>query len=108
VVESAAAAAEADLVCLTESWRQGDVTQAGLVAGRLGLGHHCFAGDWEQDGWVSGIGLVSRWPMSEPERRPLRAPDGAGAGVAVHVSVAGGRGSIQLYVVMLGYPLVAS
>ena len=39
--------------------RQAGVTQAGLVAGRLGLDHHCFAGDWEQDGWVSGIGLVA-------------------------------------------------
>jgi len=108
LLESAAAAAEPDLVCLTESWRQGDVTQAGLVAGRLGLGHHCFAGDWQQDGWVSGIGVASRWPVSEPERRPLRALDGAGAGVAVHVSVAGERGAIQLYVVMLDYPLGAS
>jgi endonuclease/exonuclease/phosphatase family metal-dependent hydrolase len=46
--------------------------------------------------------------MSEPERRPLRAPDGAGAGAAVHVSVAGERGTIQLFTVMLDYPLGAS
>jgi endonuclease/exonuclease/phosphatase family metal-dependent hydrolase len=108
LLESAVGAAAPDLVCLTESWREGDVAQAGLVAGRLGLGHHCFTGDWEQDGWVSGVGLVSRWPMSEPVRRPLRAPDGAGAGEAVHVSVAGERGTIQLYTVMLDYPLGAS
>jgi endonuclease/exonuclease/phosphatase family metal-dependent hydrolase len=108
LLESALGAAAPDLVCLTESWRQGEVTQAGLVAGRLGLGHHCFTGDWEQDGWVSGVGLVSRWPMSEPERRPLRGPDGAGAGEAVHVSVAGERGTIQLFTVMLDYPLGAS
>ena len=36
------------------------------------------------------------------------APDGAGAGVAVHVSVAGERGAIQLFTVMLDYPLGAS
>ncbi len=107
-LEAAVAAAAPDLVCLTESWRQAGVTQAGLVAGRLGLDHHCFAGDWEQDGWVSGVGLVSRWPMSEPERRPLRAPDGRGTGVAVHVSVAGERGAIQLFTVLLDYPLGAS
>ena len=108
LLESAVGAAAPDLVCLTESWRQGDVTQAGLVAGRLGLSHHSFTGDWEQGGWVSGVGLVSRWPMSEPVRRPLRAPDGAGAGEAVHVSVAGERGTIQLFTVMLDYPLGAS
>jgi len=62
LLESAVGAAAPDLVCLTESWRQGDVTQAGLVAGRLGLSHHCFTGDGEQDGWVSGVGLY----------RPLR------------------------------------
>jgi len=108
LLESVVGAAAPDLVCLTESWRQGDVTQAGLVAGRLGLSHHSFTGDWEQGGWVSGVGLVSRWPMSEPVRRPLRAPDGAGAGEAVHVSVAGERGTIQLFTVMLDYPLGAS
>jgi endonuclease/exonuclease/phosphatase family metal-dependent hydrolase len=108
LLESAVGAAAPDLVCLTESWRQGDVTQAGLVAGRLGLSHHSFTGDWEQGGWVSGVGLVSRWPMSEPVRRPLRAPDGAGAGEAVHASVAGERGTIQLFTVMLDYPLGAS
>jgi len=37
-------------------------SQFGLVAGRLGLSHHCFTGDGEQDGWVSGVGLF----------RPLR------------------------------------
>jgi endonuclease/exonuclease/phosphatase family metal-dependent hydrolase len=102
-----------DLVCLVEAWRQGDSTQPGRVAARLGLAHHRFAGDWEQkdwdqEDWVSGIGLVSRWPMTEPRRRPLRAEDGSGFGEAVHVVVAGERGSIQLFAVMLDYPLDAS
>jgi endonuclease/exonuclease/phosphatase family metal-dependent hydrolase len=102
-----------DLVCLVEAWRQGDSTQPGRVAARLGLAHHRFVGDWEQQDWeqqdwVSGIGLVSRWPMTEPRRRPLRAPDGSGFGEAVHVAVAGDRGLIQLFAVMLDYPLDAS
>ena len=50
-----------DLVCLVEAWRQGDSTQPGRVAARLGLAHHRFVGDWEQEDWVSGIGLVCRW-----------------------------------------------
>jgi hypothetical protein len=35
-LEAAVAAAAPDLVCLTESWRQAGVTQAGLVAGGWG------------------------------------------------------------------------
>jgi endonuclease/exonuclease/phosphatase family metal-dependent hydrolase len=97
-----------DLVCLVEAWRQGDSTQPGRVAARLGLAHHRFVGDWEQEDWVSGIGFVSRWPMTEPRRRPLRAEDGSGFGEAVHVAVAGERDSIQLFAVMLDYPLDAS
>ena len=97
-----------DLVCLVEAWRQGESTQPGRVAARLGLAHHRFVGEWEQEDWVSGIGFVSRWPMTEPRRRPLRAEDGSGFGEAVHVAVAGERGSIQLFAVMLDYPLDAS
>lgn len=97
-----------DLVCLVEAWRQDDSTQPGRVAARLGLAHHRFVGEWEQEDWVSGIGFVSRWPMTEPRRRPLRAEDGSGFGEAVHVAVAGERGSIQLFAVMLDYPLDAS
>jgi hypothetical protein len=66
-----------DLICLVEAWRQGDSTQPGRIAARLGLPYHRFVGDWEQEDWVSGIGFVSRWPMTEPRRRPLRAEDGA-------------------------------
>jgi len=97
-----------DLVCLVEAWRQGESTQPGRVAARLGLAHHRFVGDWEQEDWVSGVGFVSRWPMTEPRRRPLRAEDGSGFGEAVHVAVAGERGLIQLFAVMLDYPLDAS
>jgi endonuclease/exonuclease/phosphatase family metal-dependent hydrolase len=97
-----------DLICLVEAWRQSDSTQPGRVAARLGLAHHRFVGDWEQEDWVSGIGFVSRWPLTEPRRRPLRAEDGSGSGEAVHVAVAGERGSIQLFAVMLDYPLDAS
>jgi hypothetical protein len=40
--------------------------------------------------------------------RPLRSEDGAGTGEAVHVVVDGERGVIQLFAVMLDYPLGAS
>ncbi len=63
-LEEALVATAPNLVCLVEAWRQGDQTQAGRVAARLGLPYHRFAGDWPQEDWVSGFGFVSRWPMT--------------------------------------------
>jgi len=57
---------------------------------------------------VSGTGLVSRWPVTSHERRPLRGADGSGAGSALFALVDGDRRPIQLFVVMLDYPLDAS
>ena len=97
-----------DVICLVEAWRYGETSQPGRIASRLGLPYHHFVGDWQQGDWVSGVGLVCRWPMSEPRRRPLRSEGGAGTGEAVHVVVDGERGAIQLFAVMLDYPLGAS
>jgi endonuclease/exonuclease/phosphatase family metal-dependent hydrolase len=97
-----------DIVCLVEAWRQGDSTQSKLIAAHLGLLHHHFVGDREQEDWVSGVGIVSRWPFSAPVRRPLRDEAGSGFGEAVHVVVDAERGPIQLFVAMLDYPLDAS
>ena len=76
-----------DVICLIEAWRDDATSQPERLAGRLGLPHHHFTGDWQREDWVSGIGLVSRWPMSEPQSRPLRADDDTGVGQAVHVVV---------------------
>jgi endonuclease/exonuclease/phosphatase family metal-dependent hydrolase len=97
-----------DVICLIEAWRDGASSQPERLGRRLGLPHHHFAGDWQQEDWVSGIGLVSRWPMSEPQSRPLRSEDGTGVGQAVHVVVEGERGPIQLFAVVLDYPLDGS
>lgn len=97
-----------DVVCLMEAWREGERTQPGLVAARLGLLYHQFAGDWRQEDWVSGVGLASRWPMTGAVQCRLQSADGAGSGVVVHTVVAGTRGPIQLFAVMLDYQLDAS
>jgi endonuclease/exonuclease/phosphatase family metal-dependent hydrolase len=107
-IEDALAAAAPDIVCLVESWSHPDGTQPELVAARLGFGPSVFVGDWQQEDWVSGIGLVSRWPVSSHERLALRGADGSGAGSALSAVVDGDRGPIQLFVVMLDYPLDAS
>jgi endonuclease/exonuclease/phosphatase family metal-dependent hydrolase len=96
-----------DVVCLAEAWRQETTTQPGLIAKRLGSTHHRFVGDWEQDDWVSGVGVVSRWPMSDPIRRHLGKGD-SGPGQVVHMVIDGSRGPIQLFIAMLDYPLDAS
>jgi endonuclease/exonuclease/phosphatase family metal-dependent hydrolase len=107
-LEDVLARVQPDVICLNEAWRQGASNQPERIARRLGMPYHHFAGDWPQEDWVSGMGLVCRWPMSEPQQRPLRAEDGTGAGQVLHVTVNGERGPIQLFAVMLDYPLGAS
>ena len=107
-IEESLVAAAPDVVCLVESWSHPDVTQAGLIAERLGFDHRVFAGEWQHEEWFSGIGLVSRWPVTSHERRALQAEGGSGAGSALFAFVEGDRGPIQLFVVMLDYPLDAS
>jgi endonuclease/exonuclease/phosphatase family metal-dependent hydrolase len=97
-----------DLVCLVESWSAEEETQPERIASRLGYDHHFFEGDWQQDGWVSGIGLVSRWPTTTREHRLLRDEQGGGVGEAVYALIDGDRGPIQLFIAMLDFPLGGS
>jgi endonuclease/exonuclease/phosphatase family metal-dependent hydrolase len=107
-IEDSLDAVSPDIICLVESWSSSETTQAERVAERLGVEHQLFVGDWEQDDWVSGIGLVSRWPLSIVERRKLRGEDDSGVGEVLAAIVEGERGRIQLFTVMLDYPLDAS
>lgn len=107
-IEETLAAVAPDVVCLVESWSRPDAAQPELIAKRLGFGHSVFAGDWREEGWVSGIGVVSRWPVTSHEHRVLRGADGSGVGAVLRAFVDGERGPIQLFVVMLDYPLDAS
>lgn len=95
-----------DVVCLVESWSADHGTQAARIAKRLGVDHSLFVGDWEVDDWVSGMGVVSRWPIGSSERQVLHG-DGA-VGGALFAAIEGPRGPIQLFVVALDYPLDAS
>ena len=44
-IEDSLVATNQDIVCLVESWSSAETTQAALVAERLGVEHHAFAGD---------------------------------------------------------------
>jgi len=91
-IEETLAAAAPDVVCLVESWSAGDADQPGQFARRLGFWHSVFAGDWPQEGWVSGLGLASRWPVTAHEHRALPGDgDPAGGGSALFALVDGRR-----------------
>jgi endonuclease/exonuclease/phosphatase family metal-dependent hydrolase len=107
-IEATLVAARPDVVCITESWSRAETSQPELIAKRLGYPHFLFDGDWQQGDWVSGIGVVSRWPVGEHDRRGLQGDGGAGTGGALFVRLDGDRGPVQLFVVMLDYPLDAS
>jgi endonuclease/exonuclease/phosphatase family metal-dependent hydrolase len=107
-LEAALGEVEPDIICLIEAWQQGETSQPDRIAERLRLPYRHFVGDWRQEDWLSGIGIVCRWPMTEPQGRVLRSEDGADSGRVVHVAVEGERGPIQLFAVVLDYPLGAS
>ena len=96
-----------DVVCLEEAWTTPEETEGDLVGEALGLSHRFTWGDWSRDGWKSGVAICSRWPIVTQERRPLSGESDA-AGSAVYTEIGGPRGIIQLFLVMLDYPLHAS
>ena len=106
-LEAALERGQPDVVCLVESWSADGSTQAERVAGRLGLSHSLFTGDWQEDGWTSGIGVASRWAITRHEERSLPG-DGDGPGTVLFAEIDGPRGALQVFVTMLDYPLHAS
>jgi endonuclease/exonuclease/phosphatase family metal-dependent hydrolase len=107
-IEDVLAGAGPDIVCLVESWVSPDGRQVDLVGARLGCEHRVFAGDLPQDGWTSGLGVVSRWPIARHDWRGLPGDDGNGHGDALLVTVDGPRGPIDVVAVALDFPLGAS
>ncbi|HET9727901.1 MAG TPA: endonuclease/exonuclease/phosphatase family protein [Acidimicrobiia bacterium] len=105
-IEHALVAHSPDIVCMVESWSAPDQTQAALVAQRLGFEHSLFVGNWQQEDWTSGIGLASRWAVTKHEYRPFTVEEAPGA--ALFALIDGPRGPIQVFVVMLDYPLHGS
>ncbi|MGH9271143.1 MAG: endonuclease/exonuclease/phosphatase family protein [Ilumatobacteraceae bacterium] len=110
-LEAALAEAEPDVACLVESWSTPSRDQPRRVAARLGLEHSSFVGIWELDGWTSGLGIVSRWPVVRQETRRLPGEDGGAAGSALFAGIDGPRGLLQLFVVVprsIHWPVVGS
>jgi endonuclease/exonuclease/phosphatase family metal-dependent hydrolase len=96
-----------DVVCLAESWSRTGESQADRVAAALGVEYSIFHGGWTEDDWTSGIAVVSRWPITRHELRPLPG-DGDALGSVVVATIDGPRGLLEFFVVMLDYPLDGS
>lgn len=108
-LEASLAAAAPDIVCLAEAWATADDDQPARIAEVLGFDHAVIEADFEVDGWRSGVGVASRWPIVRHDVRRLPGDgDGDALGTALFVAVDGPRGLIQLFVAMLDYPLDGS
>ncbi len=91
------AAAEADVVVLAESWATDTDSQCARLAGPLGLPHHTFSGvpAQEDDTALSGVAVLSRWPMTRTASLTF------GAARVEAAELAGPRGPVQVYGVVM-------
>jgi endonuclease/exonuclease/phosphatase family metal-dependent hydrolase len=82
-----------DVVVLTESWSKGSDSQCSRLAKLLGLPHHCFNGVQAQEDQdaLSGVGIVSRWPISRESSHTFDSLRVTSA------ELAGPRGPIHIY-----------
>jgi endonuclease/exonuclease/phosphatase family metal-dependent hydrolase len=86
-----------DIVALQEVWDDGTDNQAGLLAAQLGY-HHVYASALETDGVRFGNAVLSRWPITGHEWRPLPAPpDREESRTVLRADVDGPRGPIQVF-----------
>jgi endonuclease/exonuclease/phosphatase family metal-dependent hydrolase len=85
-----------DVVCLQEVWQAGARNQAALLAERLGY-RHAFALERSEDGVDQGLGLLSRWPLSDVEQRALPTPSSVPTpNLVLRAVVQGPRGAFVL------------
>jgi endonuclease/exonuclease/phosphatase family metal-dependent hydrolase len=97
-----------DVVCIAETWETADQDAASLLGEALGLPHCVTWADWAPEpGWKSGVAICSRWPVVTRQHRPLPG-NGEALGTVAHAQVDGPRGMIEVFVVLLDYPLHAS
>jgi endonuclease/exonuclease/phosphatase family metal-dependent hydrolase len=96
-----------DILCLQESWETDTARQADLLGDALELPHRYSTADWSWDDWRSGATVLSRWPITRQEITRLNA-GGDASGMVMFALLDGPRGPVQVFNVMLDYPLHAS
>lgn len=82
-----------DVVVLVESWAKGDDSQRRRLADPLALPHHTYSGvrAQEDEGALSGITVLSRWPIRRESAHTF------GGARAQFAELAGPRGPIHVY-----------
>ena len=89
--------AHPDIVVLTESWAKGADSQCVRLARPLDMPHHTFIGvaAQEDETALSGVAVMSRWPISSRSGRTF------GAVRVAYAEVSGPRGPIRVYGVVM-------
>lgn len=91
--------AQPDIVCLQESWKADDKTQAERFGAKLGM-HSCHHGSVDpHEGVVSGQAVLSRWPIVATESLSV-GDEETGSG-ATFAQVDGPRGPINIISLIL-------
>ncbi|MEV5575479.1 endonuclease/exonuclease/phosphatase family protein [Spirillospora sp. NPDC052269] len=100
------AGADADVVVLIEAWENAEEGQADRLGRRLGLPHRVFRGvpdEMAADDGLSGVAVLSRWPLTQLGQQRLGDQDGWDGGFAVFARADGPRGPLQVFGVTLGW-----
>lgn len=94
---------DADLIGLQEVWADGADSQAAQLADHLGY-HHVYESRLDVEGVQFGNAILSRWPITGSELRPLPAPEGRDElRLVLRADVDGPRGPIQLFTTHLNW-----
>jgi endonuclease/exonuclease/phosphatase family metal-dependent hydrolase len=102
-IEATIAALDADVIALQEVWDDGDANLAAILAERLGY-HHVYASQLTLEGVKFGNAVLSRWPITDHEWRPLPAPEDLDEHRTVlRADIDGPRGPIQLFCTHLNW-----
>ena len=103
-IEATIRALDPDVVALQEVWDDGETNQAAHLAAALGGYHHVYAAWLERDGVRFGNAVLSRWPITTSEWRPLPAPPEAEElRTVLRADVDGPRGPIQVFCTHLNW-----
>ncbi len=103
-IEATIRALDPDVVALQEVWDDGETNQAAHLAAALGGYHHVYAARLERDGVRFGNAVLSRWPITTSEWRPLPAPPEAEElRTVLRADVDGPRGPIQVFCTHLNW-----
>ena len=91
------ASVDADVFALQEVWHDGERSEAAELADRLGF-HHVYAARLELDEVQMGNAVLSRWPITGHDSRPLPAPSDADElRTVVRADIDGPRGPLQVF-----------